>query len=197
MNTPITPLPELAELTSVDTAFQEVHAREETVASVPGVNAVPDLPRRKLGPLTAKKLRTVLITYVTVHFSSLLLLTLDQGNALSAFALGMMAPGGGLWFSGHHLLALLTVALVLVAVTANRYALPGLWLGSALLAALRKARDDERVRAVIVASAHKVFCAGLDLDIIRGKRATETKGMPTPALARTRPSSVGTSCTCG
>ena len=46
----------------------------------------------------------------------------------------------------------------------------------ALLAALAKARDDESVRAVIICSAHKVFCAGLDLDIIRGKRATETKG---------------------
>ena len=46
----------------------------------------------------------------------------------------------------------------------------------ALLAALAKARDDENVRAVIICSAHKVFCAGLDLDIIRGKRATETKG---------------------
>jgi enoyl-CoA hydratase/carnithine racemase len=45
----------------------------------------------------------------------------------------------------------------------------------ALLEALQKAKDDENVRAVIVASAHKVFCAGLDLDIIRGKRATETK----------------------
>jgi enoyl-CoA hydratase/carnithine racemase len=46
----------------------------------------------------------------------------------------------------------------------------------ALLAALAKARDDENVRAVIVCSAHKVFCAGLDLDIIRGKRAVEAKG---------------------
>ena len=46
----------------------------------------------------------------------------------------------------------------------------------ALLEALQKARDDENVRAVIVCSAHKVFCAGLDLDIIRGKRASETKG---------------------
>src|SRR5947207_4311709 len=46
----------------------------------------------------------------------------------------------------------------------------------ALLAALAKARDDENVRAVIIASAHKVFCAGLDLDIIRGKRAVETRG---------------------
>ena len=46
----------------------------------------------------------------------------------------------------------------------------------ALLAALAKARDDANVRAVIICSAHKVFCAGLDLDIIRGKRATETKG---------------------
>ena len=45
----------------------------------------------------------------------------------------------------------------------------------ALLAALAKARDDETVRAVIIGSAHKVFCAGLDLDIVRGKRGTETK----------------------
>lgn len=45
----------------------------------------------------------------------------------------------------------------------------------ALLAALAKARDDEAVRAVIIGSAHKVFCAGLDLDIVRGKRGIDTK----------------------
>ena len=45
----------------------------------------------------------------------------------------------------------------------------------ALLAALAKARDDDAVRAVIISSAHKVFCAGLDLDIVRGKPAIETK----------------------
>ena len=45
----------------------------------------------------------------------------------------------------------------------------------ALLAALARARDDEAVRAVIIGSAHKVFCAGLDLDIVRGKRAIDTK----------------------
>jgi len=45
----------------------------------------------------------------------------------------------------------------------------------ALLRALEKARDDASVRAVIICSAHKVFCAGLDLDIVRGKRGTETK----------------------
>jgi len=45
----------------------------------------------------------------------------------------------------------------------------------ALLAALARARDDAAVRAVIIASAHKAFCAGLDLDIVRGKRGTETK----------------------
>jgi enoyl-CoA hydratase len=45
----------------------------------------------------------------------------------------------------------------------------------ALLAALERARDDKAVRAVIVCSAHNVFCAGLDLDIVRGKRGTETK----------------------
>lgn len=45
----------------------------------------------------------------------------------------------------------------------------------ALLAALSKARDDDAVRAVIIGSAHKVFCAGLDLDIVRGKPGIETK----------------------
>src|SRR3977135_3547033 len=45
----------------------------------------------------------------------------------------------------------------------------------ALLAALEKARDDVTVRAVIVCSAHKLFCAGLDLDIVRGKRGTDAK----------------------
>jgi enoyl-CoA hydratase len=45
----------------------------------------------------------------------------------------------------------------------------------ALLTALVKAKDDASVRAVIIASAHKVFCAGLDLDLIRGKRGTEAR----------------------
>ncbi len=45
----------------------------------------------------------------------------------------------------------------------------------ALLEALGKAREDDAVRAVIIASAHKVFCAGLDLDIIRGKRGIDAK----------------------
>ena len=45
----------------------------------------------------------------------------------------------------------------------------------ALLASLDKARHDASVRAVIISSAHKVFCAGLDLDIVRGKGALETK----------------------
>ncbi len=44
-----------------------------------------------------------------------------------------------------------------------------------LLDALRTAGDDPAVRVVIVASAHKVFCAGLDLDIVRGKPPLEVK----------------------
>ena len=44
-----------------------------------------------------------------------------------------------------------------------------------LLAALAKARDDETVRAVIIGSEHKVFCAGLDLDLVRGKPGIEIK----------------------
>jgi enoyl-CoA hydratase len=45
----------------------------------------------------------------------------------------------------------------------------------ALLAALAKARDDEAVRAIVIGSMHKVFCAGLDLDIVRGRPGIETK----------------------
>jgi enoyl-CoA hydratase len=44
-----------------------------------------------------------------------------------------------------------------------------------LLEALQRARDDKSVRAVIIASAHKVFCAGLDLDIVRRKSGLEAK----------------------
>ncbi len=44
----------------------------------------------------------------------------------------------------------------------------------ALLAGLAKARDDDSVRAIIIGSAHKVFCAGLDLDLVRGKPGIET-----------------------
>ena len=44
-----------------------------------------------------------------------------------------------------------------------------------LLAALDRARRDDAIRAVIVASARKVFCAGLDLDIVRGKSGVEAK----------------------
>src|SRR5215467_15559296 len=45
----------------------------------------------------------------------------------------------------------------------------------ALLSGLAKARDDETVRAVILGSEQKVFCAGLDLDLVRGKPGIETK----------------------
>ena len=44
-----------------------------------------------------------------------------------------------------------------------------------LLAGLDRARNDAAVRAVIVSSAHKVFCAGLDLDLVRGKDAVQAK----------------------
>ena len=44
-----------------------------------------------------------------------------------------------------------------------------------VLDAFRRAGADPEVRAVVLASAHKVFCAGLDLDIVRGKTGIEMK----------------------
>lgn len=46
----------------------------------------------------------------------------------------------------------------------------------ALLGALRQAAADESVRAVVLASAvPRRFCAGLDLDVLRGKPAIEVR----------------------
>ena len=49
---------------------------------------------------------------------------------------------------------------------ADRCAAGGAW---------RRPKDDPAVSAVIIGSLHKVFCAGLDLDIVRGKPGIETK----------------------
>jgi enoyl-CoA hydratase/carnithine racemase len=46
----------------------------------------------------------------------------------------------------------------------------------ALLTGLQEAKDDAAVRAVIIGTVHKVFCAGLDLDIVRGQPGIEAKG---------------------
>lgn len=46
----------------------------------------------------------------------------------------------------------------------------------ALIAALRRAGEDDGVRCVIISSAfEKVFCAGLDLGIVRGRTPVEMK----------------------
>lgn len=44
-----------------------------------------------------------------------------------------------------------------------------------VLDAFRAAQADPAVRAVILSSARKVFCAGLDLEIVRGKSGLEIK----------------------
>jgi enoyl-CoA hydratase/carnithine racemase len=76
-----------------------------------------------------------------------------------------------------HELIRYSVADGLAEITLDRPPVNALSLSliDALLGALQTARDDSAVRAVIIGSAHKVFCAGLDLDIVRGKPAIETK----------------------
>ena len=64
------------------------------------------------------------------------------------------------------------VELMLDRAPVNALSMP---LIDALLAALATARDDKTARAVIIGSTQKVFCAGLDLDLVRGKPAIETK----------------------
>ena len=61
----------------------------------------------------------------------------------------------------------------------------------ALLAALQKAKDDPSVSAVIIGSLHKVFCAGLDLDIVRGKPGIETKSSLSGCISRSTIPSTG------
>ena len=61
----------------------------------------------------------------------------------------------------------------------------------ALLDALKKAKEDPLVRAVIIASAHKVFCAGLDIDIVRGKSSSEAKGFLNASISNSTTFSTG------
>lgn len=47
----------------------------------------------------------------------------------------------------------------------------------AVIAAFRRAAADDEVRAVVLSSAfERVFCAGLDLDLVRGKSGLEFRG---------------------
>jgi enoyl-CoA hydratase/carnithine racemase len=53
----------------------------------------------------------------------------------------------------------------------------GMELIEALIAALRRAGSDPSARAVVISStSEKVFCAGLDLGVVRGKTPVEMKG---------------------
>jgi enoyl-CoA hydratase/carnithine racemase len=61
----------------------------------------------------------------------------------------------------------------------------------ALLAALARARDDTPVRAVIVASAHEVFCAGLDLDIDAASRGSRLRVFSSGSISRSTISNTG------
>ena len=60
----------------------------------------------------------------------------------------------------------------------------------ALLAALQKAKDDPAVSAVIIGSLHKVFCAGLDLDIVRGKPGSKPRNSSSGCISRSMTPSI-------
>src|SRR5262245_34212048 len=55
-------------------------------------------------------------------------------------------------------------------------------MGEEIVAAFRAARDDEKVRAVILTGAGQGFCAGVDLDALKASQTGAASAGKGPAL---------------
>ena len=119
------------ECTDMD-ALQTARFEENPVS---GSNQPLPALQGKLGPITAKKLRIVLWVYGIAYSIAALLLMINISQALNGFALGLMWPGGSFFYGHHYFAGTLVMACFILSVTANRYALPIIWLGSAVFGA--------------------------------------------------------------
>lgn len=101
-----------------------------------GSNQPLPMRRFKLGPITAAKLATTQKFYLTAATIGLILMIANLNSSFTALGLGLIWPGGGLLYGHHYFSGSLIFILFLISATANRYALPTIWLGSAALSML-------------------------------------------------------------
>lgn len=98
---------------------------------------LPDRPRR-LGPVTRRKLTRSLLVWLALWLCGVLTVAADSPLRLTAFALGLAMPGGGLLHTGHWLLFALGATIFVFSVfiwwALGPVVLPvAVWLGLALL----------------------------------------------------------------
>ncbi|CAM2765175.1 hypothetical protein [Skermania piniformis] len=97
------------------------------------------LPRpRRTGPVAARKVRRTLTTWLALWSTGPAAVLASAPTGITAVALSLANPGGGLWYTGHPILAVLGLAGFVVAVFAWWAAGPALapilvWAGLAVL----------------------------------------------------------------
>ncbi|WP_239001839.1 MULTISPECIES: hypothetical protein [unclassified Mycobacteroides] len=93
------------------------------------------------GPVTSKKLQRTLAVYLLVAASGLGLAVTSQSPTWTAFGLGLISPGGGLWLVASPGQAAVAVVVVIVLgglvwiLSGAMFVWPLLWIGAAGLAA--------------------------------------------------------------
>ena len=116
-----------------DAQAPRLEAKRFIEKAVSGSNRPLPPLQGKTGPITAKKLRTVLWVYGSAYSLAVLLLLTNISPRLNGFALGLMWPGGSFFYGHHYFAGTVVMAFFIVSVTANRYMLPAIWLGGAVL----------------------------------------------------------------
>lgn len=103
---------------------------------------IPPIPRftHAHGPVTRTRLRRIRVGFAAIWAAALLALLLDVSDAVNAFALGLLVPGGGFVLVDHPVPAVVALLAAPVAVFLWWFLgmvllLPGVWIGSAALAA--------------------------------------------------------------
>lgn len=125
---------------SYNTADHVPMVVEETM-SVDTAAAPLPVRMRTAGPVTAKILRRTLSVYLAIALLGAVLAASAESAAWTAFGLGLLVPGGGLWYAASPGLAV-TAFIVVIFVGGMIWILSGalfvwplLWLAAALVAA--------------------------------------------------------------
>ena len=155
-----------------------------------GVLLLPTAPRR-LGPVS-RRLVTRLVVALAVVFVAGTLLTILGGTGARAAGLSLVFPGGGFLYLASPLwflvtMALLTLAIVLWWGISADWAIPLVWLGSAVASALlagapRLFVDDDTTWPWAIAIVYLLAAASVAVALGRMERTFRRKLAKVPEL---------------